>query len=383
MAMSPNEPKETVRSKEVRYLKKIALFCIPFAVLLGLPILALYGSGEYTPWNTLAARMQSAQPVLVGLAFSNPVYYLDLQNTLAKKPQVIVLGSSRAGQFSSHFFNASTSAYVDGGMMQEMSHFQEFLNDIPTSSSPQIMIMVLDQKFFDPNYNVFLYGPDNIQPLLEQSSSPILGNLWAQLFQVYDYYFTGKINPSSFFNPSTSIIGLNASVHDAGFENDGSYLYGNAPASDGAIYGIENNTKGFEYSATISQTDLQELNAFLAECQARHIYVVGVIPPLSPLVYNTVLSMGDKYGYLNYLTPDAGAIFSKYGFGFYNFTDPQSLGITTGNGDMWDNIHMTQQGWLKAFITMASTNQTLKEHSNLAELQQELNMMESSSTSAQ
>ena len=80
----------------------------------------------------------------------------------------------------------------------------------------------------------------------------------------------------------------------------------------------------------------------MSACKSRNIYVIGVEPPFAPEVYEKMVAMPDQYGYLAQITPDASAVFKKYGFEFYDYTDPLSVGIT--DKDMMDSVHTTERG---------------------------------------
>ena len=126
-------------------------------------------------------------------------------------------------------------------------------------------------------------------------------------------------------------MGMSAIIHGSGFRNDGSYDDGDMlypPAiEDSSLSDISRGVHGFEYSNTVSQQSLDELNSFLEECRARNIYVIGYIPPFSSAIYDKLASLPDKYGYVQLLPSAVNPLFKKYGFAFYDFTNPTSVGI--------------------------------------------------------
>jgi len=277
------------------------------------------------------------------------------------------------------FFNTTTTVYTAAQVIQQIPHFQEVFSKIPTNDSPKVLIIGLDQKFFDPNYNPTEYGAEDISTLLTQKSMPwidVVGNWWPKWFAVYYYYLSLKIPPLKIINPDNSLVGLGAVVYGAGFRNDGSYNLSlwHPPENDGVIPDIDRGIASFEYSNTISQNSIDELGSFLAECRARNIYVIGFVPPFSPEAYHEISSLSGKYGYMNLISPDVGAVFKKYNFGFYNFTDPQSIGLTQQG--MRDNLHTTEEGSLVYFLKMAETNSVLQQYTNINYLKQRLNSLQ-------
>ena len=313
----------------------------------------------------------------MGLSYTNPVDYLFLQTALITKPRVIILGNSRSGQMRSDFFEAGTGVVTASGF-QKIAHVQAFLDNIPADQSPKVLMLGLDQEFFNPNYDSL--APDNIDDLLAKPT-PVTDAL-ADWFDVYADYFSGKFTIGELLHPSSSAVGLLAIATNAGYRNDGSHEPGAVasltpqnPAADdyefrATLAFIDQGVQRFEYSNTISAGVLAELNVLLAECQARHIHVIGFVPPYAAPVYEKVASLPDKYGYLNQLDPVVGAMFEKYGFTFYDFSDPRPLGIT--DTEMTDGIHTTERGSLKLFIKMAETDPVLKGYANVSTLTQKL-----------
>jgi hypothetical protein len=161
-------------------------------------------------------------------------------------------------------------------------------------------------------------------------------------------------------------VGISALIDDSGYRNDGSYDPGTTIylSQDDTLALVAEGADGFQYSTTISQGALQVLDTFLAACRARGIYVIGFVPPFSPAVYSAVISQPDHFGYMSSLSPDISAIFKKYNFAFYNFTNPTPLGITSL--DMQDGLHVTERGSLIEFTKMAETNTTLGQYVDTA-----------------
>ncbi len=336
-------------ARELKFLLKLALFCLPIALILSFPLWVMSRSGELLSDDAMVARQTSApNPVVVGLTFSNPVYYMQLHAAIAKKPNVLVLGSSRIQQIRADFFGTST-AYIAAGSAQKISHFRHFLDKIPASATPKVLILGLDQKFFNPAYDSL--APDNIDDLLTRplSTMDVLAN-WSS---VYRYYYQRKFSITQLMNAPDSLIGLAAITVGAGYRNDGSHAPGtfDAPPADPTISNIGTGTEGFEPSTTVSQGALAELDTLLADAHAKNIYVVGFLPPFAPSVYQKILTLPDQFGYLKTLAPDVSNIFKKYNFAFYDFTDPKSVGAT--EKQMADGIHLTEEGSFMLISKMA------------------------------
>ena len=170
------------------------------------------------------AHDSNTQPVLIGLAFSNPEAYINLQSVISRGPEVLLLGSSRVGWIRSTFFNRNVNVYNAGISVQKIGDFTRFLDRIPADKTPKVMIIGLDQRFFNPNSDPLT--PDGIDSLLTEQvpAMDVLSN-WSS---VYEDYFHGQISLEKLFRASGSRIGLEAIMKGSGFRNDGSYDAGPA-----------------------------------------------------------------------------------------------------------------------------------------------------------
>lgn len=355
--------------KEFRFLMKFVMFSVPIVVILGFPLLVMWRSGEFLSDDQMVAHAVAyPTSTLVGLTFSNPVYYLQLHATIAKDPQVLVLGSSRVQQIRSDFFNNPSDVYIASGAVQKISYFRDFLEKIPNSQSPKVLIIGLDQKFFNPSYDSL--APDDIDDLLTQPDSFM--DVAANWVSVYRYYAEGRFSLGEVAHASSYMIGLWAIADGSGYRGDGSHAPGYEiyTADDPTFSDIENGLDGFEPAAAISGPALQELDAFLALCKSRNIYVVGFIPPFSPAAYEKLTSLPSRFGYLPALSPDIAPLFNKYGFDFYNFTDPQSLDLASS--DMQDGIHLTERGSLILFQKIVATDHVLQQYADPSALEKQL-----------
>lgn len=353
--------------REIRFLWKIILFSLPLTVVLGFLVWVFYRSGELTSDDEMVSRqMSNAHPVLIGLAYSNPTAYINLKSVLVKSPEIIVLGSSRVSQFRSGFFTSSTTAYTVSSL-QKITHLRHFLEKIPVNQNPKVIIVGLDQRFFNPNYDSLV--PDNIDDLLTRPVS------WVEPFtmwlEAYRDLFQGKLRIADIMHATDSAIGVSAIVDGSGYRNDGSHESGVSSYTVQTTFPeVDQEINGFEHSADISEPALRELGEFLDECRARNIYVVGFVPPFSPGLYAKILSLHDAYGYYEFLSPDLGAIFKSHGFAFSNFTDPQSLHLT--EADMSDAMHTTERGSLILFTKMVETNAVLRQYADAHVLERQL-----------
>jgi hypothetical protein len=357
--------------REIKYLLKLGAFAAPIALVLLFPLWVLWKSGELMPDNVIAARaaVPSGAAMLVGMAYTDPSDYLGLQSILANKPDILVVGTSRIGQIRSTFFKPGTSSYLFSHF-QRIGYFRHLLEKISDGSLPRILVVDMDQKFFDPAYNPV--SQDNVDALLTEpfGASDVLVN-W---MTVYTDYAKGKFTVAGLIQAPSSDVGLAAIAQDSGYRADGSHQMGtlvSSPANlastdyqfQSTLSQIAQGVAGFEHSNTVSQPALGELNALLAECRARNVTVIGFMPPFAPEVYQKLVSLPDEYGYLRSLPDDVNAVFKNNSSSFYDFMDPRSLGIT--DAEMADGTHTTERGSLMMFLGMASHDPELRNYMDI------------------
>src|SRR4051812_47220692 len=111
-----------------RFLKKLILFSIPMLLILLLPIYIYWVSGELNTIDQIVnEQMNSSVPTITGFAYLNGAGY-KFKSILRRKPEVLVLGTSRVMQFRSDFFKNPRSFYNGGGMTVFLEHFKKALD---------------------------------------------------------------------------------------------------------------------------------------------------------------------------------------------------------------------------------------------------------------
>lgn len=357
----------------LRFVGKAFLFLLPIIVIVGFPLCAAFRFGEFTPDDAIVSSMSSSStPFLIGLHLSDPVPYLDMRSTIERGPEVLVLGTSRVESIRSDFFKKGTSVFIATTAIQRIGHFGHFLDGIPPEKTPKAIIMGLDQKFFNPNYENL--QADDIDTTLTQPIS--VTDVLANLPMVYWDYLHGQFSAAQLFVQHPGKIGFTAIVHGTGIRNDGSLdpgaflsaKIGNDPAG---LSAITQGGEAYEYASTLSPGALAELDSFLSKCKARNISVIGFLPPFSPAAYRLLMSMPpSKEGYLGLLMPSVRAIFSRYGDTVHDFTNPSTAAIT--ENEMMDIVHPTERGALLYFAKMAATDPVLRRYADAAALNAQL-----------
>ena len=360
---------QTERHDAVRVIKKITLFLMPLVLFFGVSSAILAAAGEMFPVDrVIEAQKNENKLVLFGLAYINPDKYYKIRSVLERKPDVIALGSSRVMQFRSRFFKKNIKFFNAGGGVDSIKHFRHFLNMIPKGREPRVIIIGLDQYFFNHRYDKL--ADDDIDEKL--SRRPTYLETCRAGCQVYADYFKKKFTLKGIFGRiGGGRIGLNAVINDNGFRNDGSYYYGKIVEHpddpkikqrfDDVFGRLSGGTNRFEYNRDFSPDAVNELREFLKECRMRNIYVVGFLPPFPHVVYEKMEAMGDKYEYMFKLEPVFRNIFMEYGFGFFDFSDLMALGAA--DDEAIDGFHGSEKAYLRLFIVMAERDSVMRRYS--------------------
>ena len=369
-----------------RFLLHSLLFSLPLLCVFVPSAVVLWYSGELDSLSTIEAlQMRTDSTTAYTAAYSNFVYKLKQELTVRKHPSVLALGSSHVGQFRSLFFKDPSSFYNASNATAAMSDFSYFIDSLG-DAQPQVLIMSTDISAFDPSTSRdHLVRPnrfgDSISPTDVVTESLITNQAW---WKVYADYAAGKFSLSDVFalHTSPTTIGLYARANDSGYLNDGSTYDGKILTSTReqqkelqAIHTLAasiSTTTGYEYGSSISPETLRSLADFLTLCKTKHIYVIGFIPPIPHEVYQK-MSTFPTATYrtpLETLAPTLKALYTSYGFDFFDFSDIAAYG--SSDQEMVDPYHGSEKTYLRLFIQMAKQDTVLAPLVDVQDLQQRL-----------
>ena len=376
------------KSDAILFAKRISLFCLPIALILAFPAYVFVRSGEGMSTSAvIAAQMSGESPILFGAAYGNSTAYYKLRYLYELNPDVIALGTSRALQFRSGLFTAGTRFLNAGGSISRIEQFREFLDKIPEGKEPSIIIIGLDQNFFDPSWRGRTpVGVDELTVF--DSPVNVFLNSWTKIYR--DYYrrkFTFSDLPDG--GEHRRAIGLNARRNGNGFRSDGSYRYGyfldHSDAREAALAEIRN----FDSVQTtdphlqrapgaLDEASVQELESFLQLSAERNIHIVGFLPPYPPSVYSALLEDREDYPYIFTLFDRLRPLFVARGFGFYDFSDNATFG--SSDTEMIDLIHGSEKTYARLFLKMTMGDPRLAPYAAFSDI--ELRLKTATSTYA-
>jgi len=356
------------------FLLKVSAVVLPLFLALLFPLFVLTKGGEFFLLETVERIQRNPEHlILYGPAYSDyqmKLKYLGVRN---RKPRLIALGTSRVMQFRSQFFNQDVTFYNAGGGVARGEDLKAFLDRLPLDAQPEVILLGLDQNFFNHQWvrnsekrsidTMFL--EDDIEPL------QILRTRWKR---VYKDYFEGKFTLGDIIRADRSLIGLSAIMKRSGFRNDGSYMHGlmikephNPEYNDDyefidTMRRIDNGNKRFEYGTEIRQESVAELKEFLAECKRRRIHVSAFLPPYAHAVHEKMRSMEGRYEYIWKLHSEISPVFEKYGYKIQDYSDMSVLGA--GDEEALDGFHGSEKAYLRLWLKMQGQDTILRQFSD-------------------
>lgn len=357
-----------------RILVKLVIFVLPFAIFPGLPIGIAAYSGEFAPLTTVAHRQMGPQPLLYGRAYRDNFFAFKLTAARLRRPEVVVLGSSRVMQFRAMFFNKRPRTFYNaGGAAQGLGEADAFFRELARVETPKIVIIGLDQVWFlsepdsDPEARVRTQIDEEKLPTLKralQVNRLIVLDIWQGKISL-PHLLSGR--ERTYGVPA---LGINAIMNGKGFRNDGSYQYGDGVRRPPAVEermaeGFErlrNNTVPMTRGDRIIRGNLATLEAILKFGKVQGTTIVGFSPPFAPMVYRAIRADG-KHEYLAEMALQLKPLFEAYGFRYFDFSDPTPVGGV--DGDMLDAFHPSEFLCLLMYIQMLRAEPLFGHYSDL------------------
>lgn len=352
--------------KEItKFLFRGLVFLLPIVIILGFPASILIGSGELDSFSSFISKQTENRSLLIGLSYRNPNEFIKFKMTILRQPKILALGNSRVMQFRSFFFKNEDEFYNAGGAIAGINEARFFLENMPETYNPKIIIIGLDHTTFNSVQESLTKGEYYIK--VTKASKVSLPGVFAYSWkQVYKDYFSKKFGLSFLLKrDSTNIdkIGLNAIVNDNGFRYDGSYQYSSLNKTNDnfnkELNLIDKGENPYLYSGEIPKDFIKNLELFLQESKKRKISVIGFLPTYAPSVYQEISTKPAEYDYILNSGPIIGKMFKSYGFEFYDFTNPSY--ITVKDDDFIDGNHGSEKVYLKLFQKMLKNGSILKE----------------------
>lgn len=347
------------------FICKLGIFLIPVAVFLGPAFLYLRGAGEILDFDEIIRRNQK-ESALIGMAYSNPIHSLKSQIVVRKTPEIIALGTSRTMQVRGGFFRSDAGFYNCGGSIHKIGDLSPFLESLK-SRDPQIIIVGLDQNFFNEDWDDLRGTTINYK----------VGTSLLQTFSIAsrDFYKDVLRSDLDLNNLSVTMmneVGVTANIHSEGYRSDGSYRYRKSlkegasfqPAVDLVRAGGRDGR--YSQGSGINTKAIEELEIFLKLCKERGIHVVAFLPPYANVVYQEIKKLGVHYQHIVKLQEELEPLFEGLGYRVFDFSDNSAFG--SSDLEMQDSIHGYEIALLRILLTMAREDPLLSNYMDTAGL---------------
>lgn len=310
------------------FLRAIALFLLPVALLYAVFAAVLWRSGELVPAQQVVSRTlddagnATGKVRCFGLAYRDEMRPYKQAMAAKKGAKLLVLGTSRSMQFRGGFFETD-DFYNAGGAMPYLPQALNFLGSLPKESLPEQLLLVLDQYFYNETWATQDETRDTEPYSFATDLKPV-----DSLRRVMADAADGKYNVWQLLQTPDDVIGMTAAARGSGFYADGSYSYGTAVLhpEQGTDAGFQDtleriamNTNRFEYGDTVSAYNLGVTEQILTFCRENGIAVTAIIPPYAPTVWKTMRQSGN-YMYIERLHETLAPLFAKYGCEVFDFT---------------------------------------------------------------
>lgn len=359
------------------FIKKFFIFLLPLGLIFIFPILVLYLSGEYTSISDVITAQEKNPKVLYGLAYHsiNDNYKQELLTN--SKPEVVAFGGSTGMQMRREFFSKPDTFVNISIQGSSLGEIKKSFEGLPLNSNVKFVLVNLSPGWFESATSTFYFDVD------EPDQNP-LKEFTTDWRLVYKDYFDGKFTLSGLLKQlkETGNIGLNALINKNGFTSDGAYHFGNSANDPNHKKNIETQidavvedmkkVRGYHsFGENISETAVGSVKDILKLASDRGIYVIGYTVPFPSSEYSVLMSKDDGYRKKIVDLPKIlSALFSEYGFGFYNFLDIGTLGAS--DSEFSDIAHASDKIALREIIYMTERDKRLNAYFDLNRLREML-----------
>jgi hypothetical protein len=341
-----------------RYRRFIMIVLLP--VLLLLPAGAanwkfLLAAGELTSIEDVAA-IQQQKGGLYGTALHPNVYPYKLELFATRKPEIVVIGSSRVLQFRQDQFSRPFANL--GRTINYPAEAVKLVQDMLAIGTPRIVLFGIDHYWLNPAYTT---APDfRTHNLRGGSLTP------DALMAPFRWLLDGRVSPRtyrSFLAGNTPVapngeplIGIQAIQNGAGFGPDGSwyydhYIYGRRAAEDpgfrDTLRRITTSSSQFRHGSAIDPDRVEELETAIRLLRQAGAHVITFVPPMSERVRREMELLEDAYGYAGLAREALAALHTPHA----DLLDGDAVGIE--DCEFVDGFHVGDVGIARLLVALA------------------------------
>jgi len=315
------------------------------AVLLLAGEAVLLGSGELWPLGRVLAYQASHRDARYLRAVDQVFYAYKYRGITAKRPSVLVAGSSRTMKFRARMFGDRANAFFNaGGLLNSARDVRDLAEVLLPRERPSVLILGIDLWWLNDGVAPVYSLPDEIAKDVGLSvDDHIVALRW-----LARHPRSIALEAASAWRPSDA-IGIEARERGGGFRDDGSYVVRVAvPASADAwrfvdreeppiIDRVTRAIANFPPADAVSEARLAALDAALTAFESRHVLVVGYLPPFSSAVLAALRSDARHARLWADFECRVPALFRRHRFPLVDASDVTRFGMD--DRAMSDGIH--------------------------------------------
>ncbi len=357
------------------FFAKLFLFFLPLAAVVGTVLFVAVYSGEAMP-PRIAYETQANSPGAIYMTSHRQYDFLYKYYAFDKvRPEVLFLGASRVLSFRAGFLNRNPEIAYNAGMGgMNMPVIETFLNDITPENAPKIMLLQVDQFWFNTNrpmpHTAATIDLIDIQPdQIVMQTRQVVRNIIKGTYTLDQ--LIGRINSDS----GRLALGLHAMINGTGYAVDGGTQYRPQEQTpniqkirmDHALDQLHTQFNQFEQGDTVSEEAISSMERMLDRAVELNIEVIGFAPGYMPTLYSEMMESG-KYGYMDKAMSQVAKLFEERGFHFFDFTDVRDF---IPDYEMEDGNHSFEVASLRMYMRMIEgAPELLGQYSDLDVLQQ-------------
>ena len=214
------------------FAKRLSLFLLPLAAMVGSLEYAMYRSGESWTYSRLLP-LQAAQPDLVWSrsCFEQQFNVYKPLTLVDRKPQIVTLGSSRVMKFRDFMFQPHEEGFYNcGNLIQEVSDVTRYVDMMASGAlpTPNSAILGIDHWWLRPDKRdagswleeTFVASDAVWSPVSHVSALHLL--IWYTRSGQFPWRSLWEGSPGIGDIDGRPVVGMLASTENSGFRSDGS-----------------------------------------------------------------------------------------------------------------------------------------------------------------
>jgi hypothetical protein len=340
-----------------RFIIRLTIFCFPFAfIFIGMLIIGITFR-EAVPHNIVLLTSQERnivyRPIWLPINFAE----FKLEGSLFYRPNLLIVGSSRAVHVSSEIFNrqphAVYNAAFDAAVIHDMWQMIRILD--AEHALPKLIILQMNYPDFNadmPNTtNLNIQAPTYLSGVGQVWNSTLwVGRRWRIVLSAIQD--TLSVEQTS----SLEFWGLLAITTHIGYLADGSEYNANlSPELAQRHYEVQYQefqarTGNFRAGNRVHEENLWKLREILRIAAANQAEVIGYFPPYRANIYEPMVTSGD-YTYIPEARSNIRALFEEFNYSFFDFSDIYS--VNGQDEELYDAWHPGQRLNVRIFMAIA------------------------------